>query len=41
MRGFMRAASHRADINGQTITVRPDETLLQAALRQDVNFPSI
>lgn len=41
MRGFMRAASHRADINGQTITVRPDETLLQAALRQDVDFPSI
>ena len=34
-------ASHRAEINGQTITVEPDETLLVAALRQNINIPSI
>ena len=33
MRGFFQASTHQADINGQTITVRSDETLLQAALR--------
>lgn len=41
MRGFFQASTHQADINGQTITVRSDETLLQAALRQDIDFPSI
>jgi len=32
---------HKAEINGQTITVQPDETLLDAAHRQDINIPSI
>lgn len=33
--------THQAEINGQTITVHPDETLLDAAQRQDINIPSI
>ncbi len=33
--------AHKAEINGQTITVQPDETLLDAAQRQDINIPSI
>jgi len=41
MRHFFRVSSHKADINGQTITVRSDETLLQAAERQNIDFPSI
>jgi len=41
MRRLFQASSHQADINGRTITVRSDETLLQAALRQDVEIPSI
>lgn len=32
---------HQAEINGQTITVEPDETLLEAAQRQNINIPSI
>ena len=32
---------HQAEINGQTITVEPDETLLEAAQRQTINIPSI
>ncbi|WP_431824480.1 fatty acid desaturase [Burkholderia sp. F1] len=41
MRRLFQTSSHKADINGQTITVRSDETLLQAALRQDIDIPSI
>jgi len=33
--------SHEAVINGKTILVQPDETLLLAALRQNINIPSI
>lgn len=41
MRTLFRRSSHEAEINGKTITVLPDETLLLAALRQDIHIPSI
>lgn len=41
MRSLFRRSSHEAEINGKTIAVLPDETLLLAALRQDVHIPSI
>lgn len=36
---FKKAAPVQATINGQAITVQPKETLLQAALRQGIDFP--
>ncbi|MEY4766721.1 MAG: hypothetical protein RI907_3394 [Pseudomonadota bacterium] len=36
---FKKAAPTHATINGQGLTVQPRETLLQAALRQGVDFP--
>ena len=33
--------TREARVNGQKITVKPDETILQAALRQDIDFPYI
>lgn len=41
MSSILRRSSHKAEINGQTITVQHDETLLTAALRQNINIPSI
>lgn len=41
MRSLFGRSSYEAVINGKTITVEPDETLLLAALRQDINIPSI
>ncbi|MBA5689887.1 fatty acid desaturase [Rugamonas apoptosis] len=41
MRSIFGRSSHEAEINGTTITVQPDETLLSAALRQDILIPSI
>lgn len=36
-----KGSTHQARINGKPITVEPDETLLQAALRQDITIPNI
>jgi len=36
---FKKASPTQATINGQTIAVEPNETLLQAALRQGIDFP--
>lgn len=41
MRSIFRRSPHEAEINGKTITVEPNETLLLAALRQDIPIPSI
>ncbi|MFT8420590.1 MAG: fatty acid desaturase [Gluconacetobacter sp.] len=34
-------ARHKATVNGRAISVEPGETLLQAALRQDIDFPYV
>lgn len=36
---FNRSRKHRAEINETSITVEPRETLLQAALREGIDFP--
>lgn len=41
MRSLFRRSQHEAEINGKTITVLPNESLLLAALRQDIYIPSI
>lgn len=38
---FNKNATHKASINGNVISVNADETLLQAALRQEVAIPNI
>ena len=42
MFGFLnKGATHEARINGKSIHVEADETLLLAALRQNVEIPNI
>jgi len=41
MRSLFGRTAHEAVINGKTITVGSDETLLLAALRQNIHIPSI
>ena len=36
-----RQSAAAASINGQAIKVRPDETILQAALREGIDFPNV
>lgn len=38
---LMKGAGHTATINGKQIKVEPGETLLQAALRENIEFPNV